>query len=269
MPRSNREPEYRRRIREKTTQDQERAEAEERESADKNHREKLTAAIRRVEQELSRSNDEDTPHKKNERWWNKWEVLGLWAAAAVGIVAIWFGTHDAGEQRGVMQRQLTSMEDQLKEMQVEQRPYIGIDERRASLPKTIGNNFIGWDLVFTNDGKTPANYVHFTRRFIKVAGGAFLNDSGFVAPTKHEAGIPLPPGKGNFVTVVYPINFSDEEITIIYGARFGITLSATIEYQDKFKNIYQTDFCMSRLETSAIMQIEVRVADFVCKNEMQ
>ena len=46
-----------------------------------------------------------------------WEVLGvmgLWIAAAVGIAAIYIGTHDASEQRGVMQGQLAEMRNARK-----------------------------------------------------------------------------------------------------------------------------------------------------------
>jgi hypothetical protein len=37
------------------------------------------------------------------------ETLGLWAAAAVGVIAIVVATHDSSEQRDVMQGQLTEM----------------------------------------------------------------------------------------------------------------------------------------------------------------
>jgi len=47
------------------------------------------------------------------------ETAGLWFAAAVGVVAIVVATRDAGEQRGVMQGQLTEMRqsaDQTRQM---------------------------------------------------------------------------------------------------------------------------------------------------------
>src|SRR5260221_5386499 len=117
MPRSYREPEYRRRIRDKAAQKKDDTEAEERKTSDKGHIENLAAAIHRVEHELCRSNDESAPEKKRIRRWEKGGVIGLWAAAGVGVAAIWFGTHDASQQRGVMQ-------GQLDEMQAEQRPWV-------------------------------------------------------------------------------------------------------------------------------------------------
>jgi hypothetical protein len=44
------------------------------------------------------------------------ETVGVWIAAAVGIIAIIVGTHDSKEQRDVMSEQVTAMQDQLKEM---------------------------------------------------------------------------------------------------------------------------------------------------------
>jgi hypothetical protein len=51
-------------------------------------------------------------------FWRAMEVLGLWAAALVGLGAIYFSTRDAGEQ-------LHTMSGQLDEMQEEGRPWVG------------------------------------------------------------------------------------------------------------------------------------------------
>jgi hypothetical protein len=67
MPRPNREPEYRRRLREKASHDKDAAETKERETTNENRIEKLTSAIIRVEQQLARTNNEDDSRNKHER----------------------------------------------------------------------------------------------------------------------------------------------------------------------------------------------------------
>jgi hypothetical protein len=86
-------------------------------------------------------------------------VVGLWLAAAVGVTAVWVGTHDAGQQRDVMR-------GQLDEMQADQRPWIPPrllipsdiiiyrDERNAIEQITIPLRF-----VFDNIGRTPALFL--------------------------------------------------------------------------------------------------------------
>lgn len=116
MKRLYHEPEYRRRIRTKTIQDQESAEKKDREAAEERRIEHLTSAIDRAREELVRSGDEYRAHKDIEHRWHKAEVFGLWAAAIVGTAAIWFGTNDSYEQRGVMIEQRRIMEGQLDQM---------------------------------------------------------------------------------------------------------------------------------------------------------
>ena len=112
MPRGNREPEYRRRIREKAEKYQYSAQAKERESTEKRNSDKIGSAIKRIEQELRRTNDEHTPQKNRDRCWERFGFLGLWFAGVVGVVAILVGTYDAQKQRVVMSDQLTEMATQ-------------------------------------------------------------------------------------------------------------------------------------------------------------
>src|ERR1700730_18415529 len=109
MLRCNGDPEYRRRIREKTRQNQESAHRKRDEASREGDIKQITAAIHRVEQELNRTNDENAPEKKRDRYWERGGIVGLWAAAAVGVAAIWIGNHDAYKQRTVMESQLGEM----------------------------------------------------------------------------------------------------------------------------------------------------------------
>jgi hypothetical protein len=124
MSRTNREPEYHRRIREKTEKDQQTAKTKRQESDNKYNTEKVTAAIKRVEEELGRTNNEQTPQKKRDRCWERFGFLGLWFAGFVGIAAICVGTHDASEQRGVMQGQLEIAQ---KTLVMTERPWLYVN----------------------------------------------------------------------------------------------------------------------------------------------
>lgn len=110
MPRYYNEPEYRRRIRQETEQNKSDSKAKEREAAHESQIEKLSAAMHRVEQELYRANDETSPKNTKQYWWEKAGVIGLWAAAAVGVIAVVVSSIDSHHQRGVMRGQLDVME---------------------------------------------------------------------------------------------------------------------------------------------------------------
>jgi len=61
------------------------------------------------------------------------ETVGVWIAAAVGIIAIIVGTHDSKEQRDVMSEQVTAMQDQLKEMRASAEQISQLKLRRGRL----------------------------------------------------------------------------------------------------------------------------------------
>jgi hypothetical protein len=119
------------------------------ETAEENRASELSAAIHRIEEELRRTNNQDSPHKRRERWWNKWEVLGLWAAAAAGVLAIVVSSCDSHEQRQVMA-------GQLDEMRNGQRPWISIDVVPAgNLIIKDENIFLEVFFNMKNTGKSP------------------------------------------------------------------------------------------------------------------
>jgi hypothetical protein len=182
MKRVDYEPEYRRRIREKAEQKKRAAERERQEVDAKSSAKDITAAIHRVEQELNGANDQEHPHKKRERRWEHAGVVGLWAAAAVGVVAVYFGNHDSKRQRDVMQSQLDSMRTagrqtddtiaalktqadimrgQLEEMRADRRPWIALTKTDIFKPLTY-NQYgasISLNFMIRNTGRTPALYV--------------------------------------------------------------------------------------------------------------
>jgi hypothetical protein len=72
--------------------------------------EKIVGAVKAVEEELSRGNNEEYPQQKRDRASERAGILGLWAAAIVGVIAIWIGNSDSGKQRKVMGGQLVTMQ---------------------------------------------------------------------------------------------------------------------------------------------------------------
>jgi hypothetical protein len=167
----NGEPKYRRRIREKTDENKHEAEAKERETKEERRIGDLTAAIQRVEQELNRANNERTPEKKRDRLWERFGVVGLWAAAAVGVTAIWIASYEAGKQRRIAERQMITMRGQLEEMRNQRLQTMA--QTRANLKReqshvnalnekgdtaSIGEKLAGWAIspVWTNAGSTDA-----------------------------------------------------------------------------------------------------------------
>jgi hypothetical protein len=85
------------------------------------------------------------------------EVIGLWTAAVVGLLAIYYSTRDAGEQVRTMRGQLKAMSGQLDEMQQEGRPWVG--PMGVALVSKDRNEPLKVTLSYRNFGKQPA----FTR----------------------------------------------------------------------------------------------------------
>jgi hypothetical protein len=90
-------------------------------------------------------------------FWRAMEVIGLWAAALVGLGAIYFSTRDAGEQVSAMRGQMKTMGEQLKEMQEEGRPWVG-PSSVSFAPSTL-NEPLALVLSIHNFGKVPAMFV--------------------------------------------------------------------------------------------------------------
>jgi hypothetical protein len=108
---------------------------------------KITVLLERVERHFARYADENSLTNKRKEGWEIAEVMGLWAAAFVGVVAIIVGSRDSGDQRAVMQ-------GQLNEMQAEQRPWIGgPNSVSGDLAK---DGTVKFTMIFRNVGRTPS-----------------------------------------------------------------------------------------------------------------
>ena len=99
---------------------------------------------------------EASSKNRRERRLRMLEVIGLWLAAGVGLLAVIVASLDARGQRGVMQ-------GQLNEMQAEQRPWLRVDVTPGDFvvldpPGTVAYPTIVFNphFIITNVGKSPA-----------------------------------------------------------------------------------------------------------------
>jgi hypothetical protein len=90
-------------------------------------------------------------------FWRAMEVMGLWTAAGVGLLAIHYSTRDAGEQVKAMREQLHAMSGQLDEMQQEGRAWLG--PVGAHLVNKNPEEPLKISLAYRNFGKQPAAFV--------------------------------------------------------------------------------------------------------------
>jgi hypothetical protein len=129
---------------------------------------KIVGTIEQLVNAIGRFSDEKTLEDKRKRFWEICEVLGLWAAAAVGVIAIVVSTFDAADQQKVML-------GQLREAQTESRPWISISQDNGiSLAEPLKFGDSGADLrlnyILRNTGKLPAFHVRFRSQILSLLG---------------------------------------------------------------------------------------------------
>ncbi len=107
-----------------------------------------------------------------DKWDRKWrirEVVALWIAAGVGLLAIIVSTCDSSSERKVMG-------DTLSEMQAEQRPWVSIPSTEVGLAIQITEPLsfdargggIRTSLILRNSGKKPAFGVRWNSKIIAI-----------------------------------------------------------------------------------------------------
>lgn len=171
----HREPEYRRRRRKEAEENQRYADREWDEATENTQVEKIVIAVEGIIQKLESAEDKKSPKNKDERRWKRREVCGLWAAAAVGLIAIVVGNVDAHRQRDTMQAQLDEMRD-------EQRPWVyveGVPEIYYGIeifPQQGAR--INLRFFLQNSGHIPALETRIALRFINNANGWPLDQDG-------------------------------------------------------------------------------------------
>lgn len=163
-----REPEYRRRIREKAEQDHREAKRERDKAQDRAEIRDIAASVESLRQKLESQHDENKAEQNGRRRRQYWEIGGLWAAAAVGVIAICIGSWDAHEQRSIMQQQFS-------EAEVGQRPWIEphITIKGIRFDKEK-NATLFFHISYQNIGKTPAQNVQ-----VRITSAVVTNETVF------------------------------------------------------------------------------------------
>jgi hypothetical protein len=153
-------------------------------------------------------------------FWRAMEVLGLWAAAGVGVAAIVYSRLDSAEQLGTMRGQLHAMSGQLEEMQAEGRPWVGpvgVElEHKDDVEEPL--RFL---LAYRNFGRQPATNVilHRAASFPQLPAGVEESALPFWKDKKQFDPDALCSGKTPSLTDDGPITLypSDNPITTSFG----------------------------------------------------
>jgi hypothetical protein len=215
---TNREPEYRRRIREKAEKDEYKAEDERQKATERADIHEIVTAIKAIGKKYDRESDKHNARHKWDRLWEVLGVFGLWLAAAVGATAIWIGTNDAYRQRQVTQGQLKVMRDNFT---ATERPWISIDTIPPAISSPLrfdnGNISLALRFVLRNSGRTPAIYVSpnvtailsTTLSIHQIVSmlREYCENNRIAKFSPTETGILVPPGR----RVIYP---RDSNVTI-------------------------------------------------------
>lgn len=161
------EPEHKRIRREKAERSEREACRKDDEAAKQTYVKQIVDAIKGVIQSLERHDNERNPDKKWDRKWRRYEVRGLWAAAIIGLLAIIVSSVEAYHQRSVLHGLQSAAQQQLDEMEAEQRPWVRVS---ISHPILV---FVEWHhqqfmaLHYNADLK---DFGHLPARNINIAG---------------------------------------------------------------------------------------------------
>jgi hypothetical protein len=146
---------------------------------------------------------------------------------------------------------ITQSRDQFRD---EQRPYIALSNNGLGEPRFIENLLdptIGqvlWTSHVANFGKTPAYHV-LERRYIKLGNGRFV-------PSHMEKGTKLAesfmaPTADTFNTAVSE-TMPKTDYPPLLEMHEGISVKKVITYRDSYGTPYETDICLTRLNSGAI-----------------
>jgi hypothetical protein len=161
--------------------------------------------------------------------------------------------------------QVIAMQGQLDAMNREQRPYLWLTND-VFQPVIDKEGRLNWDAKFINSGKTPANNVRLVQRKVAVFDD-WRRDANFSEPV---SGTIIPPGISNRITIEYPDALTPDQIRTVLGHNIQIVAAIVIQYSGVPGTTYESDACISHLDTGATSFMSY--ADnpaVVCKNEMK
>jgi len=136
------------------------------------------------------------------------------------------------------------------QLQEEERPYIWFTATSSDSPKyvAIARQFI-ITYHYTNYGKTPAQHVVMVAHEIRVGKNAPWKTSHGFHP--HPPGIPCPPNKDDFTTVVSEPGVTPQEFRDLLSQDEAVGFRAVIQYADGYGARYESGICLLRLAGGA------------------
>jgi len=140
----------------------------------------LVAALRRIEDQLRRSNDRTVPPGKTNRGWAWAGLIGFAAVAVAGLVIFSIANRDTGNQLEALHDQIAAVAARVDAIRSNARPWISARVAIASdLTIDEGGAHLELRYELTNSGRTPAFNIIVTPLLIAEMAG----DTGGVAPT--------------------------------------------------------------------------------------
>jgi len=140
----------------------------------------LVAALRRIEDQLRRSNDRPVPTGKIDRGWAWVGLVGFAAVAVAGLVIFSIANRDTGNQLEALHDQIAVVAARVDAMRSNARPWVSAKVAIASdLTVDKGGAHLELRYDLANSGRTPAFNIIVTPLLIAETAG----DTGGVAPT--------------------------------------------------------------------------------------
>jgi len=239
--------EYWRRLGNRAAEQQPPATSERQESDRENDSREIAAAVQGVEQQLRAANDENQPNNKRKWGWKKAEVLGIWAAAMVGLAAIILGTIDSARQRGIMQGQISELRD-------EQRAVVVPDAKVVQFQS--GGMY--WIVpTFTNAGATQTRDAWANVTFAPVPikyGKNGVNDVRQLLDIRNATHNRFWLGPKQAIQIDGLSEPIDQWAGYLKSGKYWLTYQGVLEYRDVFKGTktHIVRFCYSVWRNSAI-----------------
>jgi hypothetical protein len=177
-------------------------------------------------------------------------VLTIYTAVTI---ALWGSSKEANGTA------IRALSDNNKNFVTGERPYVWIANGKTGAPGIVKlldkAQFVQmiWTVSLSNFGKTPAYKLNGTR-FIQVGSHSRVSSYGEAidVPTL------IPPTGEVITTTISPPDIRETEIKAILarGSTEKITIWGDYTYRDSHGNLYETHYCLSRLNTGSISYCE-------------
>jgi hypothetical protein len=133
----------------------------------------------------------------------------------------------------------------------DERPYVWVKGGELGTPQFVSatNSNVGqisWTFHFTNYGHSPANNIMFTEKQIQVGVNSPFRRSYGLTKDKMQAKTPVAPTQDEITTVLSE-EIQQSEVLKLSKIDQGITIRATMRYDDSCGRPHETGICLSTL----------------------